>query len=101
MTANPLHEALREALRRIEPMLREVEDDIEAPFRDFRTGRVWTGPKAVLFQEQFGQCRDQVRRAAEAVVGELRAAAARTPPQVTEEEAAALRKRYELPLPPG
>ncbi|GGP13034.1 hypothetical protein LDL08_32580 [Nonomuraea glycinis] len=97
LVSNPLHEALRNALRVVEPMIGEIDSDIETPYRQFQSGTVWTGPTAKLFGDQFAQLRSRVRASEERIVGELRAELGRTPIEVTEEEAAQIKRRYGLP----
>ncbi|MFI7618292.1 hypothetical protein ACIBP6_44450 [Nonomuraea terrae] len=97
MVANPLREALQNALRVVGPMVEEISSDIEKPYRQFQSGTVWTGPTAKLFGEQFAQFRSRVRASGEGIVGELQAMLGRTPAQVTEEEAVDIRRKYGLP----
>ncbi|PZG19831.1 hypothetical protein [Nonomuraea aridisoli] len=97
MVVNPLHEALQNALRLVGPMIEEISSDIERPYQQFQSGTVWTGPTAKLFADQFAQFRSRVRASGEGMVGELRTALGRTPAQVTEEEAMAIRREYGLP----
>ncbi|WP_336211047.1 hypothetical protein [Nonomuraea sp. LPB2021202275-12-8] len=97
MVANPLHEALRNAMRVVGPMVEEIDRDIETPFRQFQSGTVWTGPTAKLFGDQLAQFRSRVRASGEGILGELRAVLGRTPAEVTEEEAVTIKRRYGLP----
>lgn len=97
MVANPLYEALRNTLHLVGPLVEEIERDIETPCRQFQAGTVWTGPTAKLFGDQLAQLRSRVRTSGERIVGDLRTTLSRTPPQVTEEEAEAIRRRYGLP----
>ncbi|WP_327587892.1 hypothetical protein OHA25_13500 [Nonomuraea sp. NBC_00507] len=78
-------------------MVEEIDSGIETPFRQFQSGTVWTGPTAKLFGDQFAQFRSQARASGERIVGELRTALGRTPVEVTEEEAVAIKRRYGLP----
>ncbi|GGK56810.1 hypothetical protein Ppa06_14970 [Planomonospora parontospora subsp. parontospora] len=96
MVPNPLHEALGEALRMVEPLLEEVEEAVETPFQAFHSGKVWTGPAAKRFDERLAHHRTRIRTSGEKVVSDLRQALARTPSQVTEEEARAIGARYGL-----
>ncbi|MEV4173871.1 hypothetical protein [Nonomuraea sp. NPDC049709] len=97
MVSNPLYEALQNALRVVGPMVQEIDSDIETPFRQFQSGTVWTGPTAKLFGAQLAQFRSRVRTSGERIVDELQTALGRTPVQVPEEEAAAIKRRYGLP----
>lgn len=97
MVPNPLHEALGDALRTVEPLVREIEDGLEAPCRELRSGRVWTGPAARRFDERLAHYRARVLGSGDKILSDLRQALARTPRQVTEEEARAIKKRYGLP----
>lgn len=97
MVANPLYEALRNALNAVGPLIDEVNTDIEAPYRRFEAGTVWTGPTARQFGDQFARFRARVRASGERIVGDLQTALSRTPPRVTEQEAEAIRKSYGLP----
>ncbi|MEU4836286.1 hypothetical protein [Streptosporangium sp. NPDC023615] len=97
MVPNPLHRALGETLRTVEPLLEEVEQTIETPFRAFHSGKVWNGPAAKRFEEQLTHHRTRVRSSGDKIVSDLRQALARTPQQVTEEEAKTIKARYGLP----
>jgi len=97
MVPNPLHEALRNALRLVGPLVEEIDSGIEAPLRQFEGGTVWTGPVAKLFGEQFAQFRSRTRTSGEGIVGDLRAMLGRTPVEVSEEEAVVIKRRYGLP----
>ncbi|MFF3666316.1 hypothetical protein [Microtetraspora malaysiensis] len=97
MVPNPLYEALGDALRRVEPLVREVEQGVEAPYQDFRSGTVWTGPAAERFDAQLAQHRTRVRGAGDRIVSDLRQTLARTPSEVTEQEARSIKIRYALP----
>ncbi|MFG2078001.1 hypothetical protein [Nonomuraea maritima] len=97
MVANPLHEALQSALRAVGPLVEEITSGIDTPYRQFRSGTVWTGPTAKLFAEQLAQLRSRVRASGEGIVADLQAQLGRTPAQVTEEEAAEIRRRYGFP----
>jgi hypothetical protein len=96
MVPNPLYEALGDALRVVEPLITEVEKNIEAPFQQLRSGVVWAGPAAQRFDAQLSQYRSRVLGAGDKVLSDLRLALARTPRQVTEDEARAIRNRYGL-----
>ncbi|MEU1881584.1 hypothetical protein ABZ470_30150 [Streptosporangium sp. NPDC020072] len=97
LVPNPLHAALEDALRTIEPLVQEVESGFETPFQAFHSGGVWTGPAAKRFDEQLVGHRTRLRGSADRILADLRQTLARTPRQVSEEEATAIRKRYGLP----
>ncbi|MEU0519790.1 hypothetical protein [Streptosporangium sp. NPDC006007] len=97
LVPNPLYEALGDALRTVEPLVQEIEKGIEAPCRDFHAGRVWTGPAARRFDAQLAHQRARVRNSADKILADLRRTLARTPRQVTEEEARTIKRRYGLP----
>ncbi|MEV4461685.1 hypothetical protein [Microbispora sp. NPDC049633] len=97
LVPNPLYLALGEALRTAEPLVGEIEKAVEGPYLYFHNGTVWTGPAARRFDVEFAQNRSRVRGSAERILSELRQALARTPPEVTEEEARSIRTRYDLP----
>ncbi|MEV7008472.1 hypothetical protein [Streptosporangium sp. NPDC051022] len=69
----------------------------EAPFRALQSGAVWSGPAAKRFDGQFTQYRTRLRGSADRIVSDLRQVLARTPRQVSKEEAEAIRKKYGLP----
>ncbi|WP_440098850.1 hypothetical protein [Streptosporangium sp. H16] len=97
LVPNPLHAALGEALRTVEPLVQEIESGIETPFRDFHEGTVWTRPAAKKFDAQLVQHRTRVRGAGEKIISDLRRTLAITPRQVSEEEARTIKQRYGLP----
>jgi hypothetical protein len=97
MVANPLYEALTNALRTVEPLINEIEISIETPYQQFHSGKVWSGPAARRFDGQFAHHRTRVRSSADKVLADLRQTLARTPPKVTAEEATAIAARYGLP----
>ncbi|MEU8201510.1 hypothetical protein [Streptosporangium sp. NPDC049046] len=97
LVPNPLHAALGEALRTVEPLVQEIESGIDPPYRDFHEGRVWTGPAAKKFDAQLVQHRTRVRGAGEKIISDLRRTLAVTPLQVSEEEAKMIKQRYGLP----
>ncbi|MEU6741097.1 hypothetical protein [Streptosporangium sandarakinum] len=97
MVPNPLHEALGETLRTVEPLVREIESSLDAPCREFHSGKVWTGPVAKRFDAELASRHARVRDSGDRILADLRQAMARTPRQVTEEEARAIRSRYGLP----
>lgn len=97
MVPNPLHQALTDALRRVEPMVQEIVTGIDTAYRTFHTGKVWTGPKAKQFDGELSHHNTRVRRAGDNLVADLRQALSRTPPEVTEEVAQRLRAHYDLP----
>ncbi|GLW11940.1 hypothetical protein Misp01_70680 [Microtetraspora sp. NBRC 13810] len=97
LVPNPLYTALENALRRVEPLIQEIDQGIEGPYQEFHAGKVWTGPTAKRFDAQLGQYRTRVQTSGRNVLADLRQTLARTPREVTEEEAATLRKRYGLP----
>ncbi|MCG5218213.1 hypothetical protein [Streptosporangium sp. KLBMP 9127] len=96
MVPNPLYTALGDALRSVEPLVQQIEKGVEAPYQAFYSGNVWTGPAAKRFEGQFTRYRTLVRGSGERVVTELRQALARTPREVTEEEAKMIIRRYGL-----
>ncbi|MEU6428035.1 hypothetical protein ABZ860_19265 [Microbispora sp. NPDC046973] len=97
LVPNPLYLALREALRTAEPLVEEIEKAVEGPYLFFHNGTVWTGPAARRFDAEFAQHRSRVRGSGDRILSDLRQALARTPPEVTEEEARSIRNRYDLP----
>ncbi|WP_440067228.1 hypothetical protein [Streptosporangium sp. OZ121] len=97
LVPNPLHAALGDALRTVEPLVQEIESGIETPFRDFHEGTVWTGPAAKKFDAQLVQHRTRVRGAGEKIISDLRRTLAITPRQVSEEEAKTIKQRYGIP----
>ncbi|MDP9848058.1 hypothetical protein [Streptosporangium lutulentum] len=97
MVPNPLYEALGEALRTVEPLVQEIEKGIEGPYRDFHSGKVWTGPAAKRFDAELSQQRTRVRGSGDKILSDLRQTLNRTPRQVTEEEAKMIKRRYGLP----
>ncbi|MEU9890223.1 hypothetical protein [Sphaerisporangium sp. NPDC051011] len=96
LVPNPLCAALEEALRAVETMIREVDDDIERPFQAFHSGGVWTGPAAVRFDTQLAHYRTRVRGSGDKILSDLRLALARTPREVTDHEARSIAHRYGL-----
>lgn len=96
MVPNPLYEALGDALRRVEPLVQEIDKDVEAPYRQFHSGKVWTGPAAKRFDGQLADYRTRARGSGEKILSDLRQALARTPRQVSEQEARMIRSRYGL-----
>ncbi len=96
LVTNPLHTALQNALRTVEPLVDDIEQRVEGPYLHFHNGTVWTGPAARRFDEEFTQHRSRVRIASDRILSDLRQALARTPPEVTEEEAKTIRVRYGL-----
>ncbi|WP_146178394.1 hypothetical protein [Nonomuraea fuscirosea] len=78
-------------------MLEEISNSMETPYRQFQSGTVWTGPTAKLFGEQLAQFRARIRMSGDRIVGELQAALGRTPAQVTEDEAVAIKRKFGLP----
>ncbi len=97
MVPNPLYEALGNALRTVEPLVREIESTIEAPYQDFHSGDVWSGPAARRFDAQLAHHRARVRGSADKFLADLHGELARTPPKVTLDEARAIASRYRLP----
>ncbi|MEV5407546.1 hypothetical protein AB0K60_01740 [Thermopolyspora sp. NPDC052614] len=97
MVPNPLHLALQNTLRLVEPLVQAVDADLGRPVEKFHSGKVWTGPAAKLFDEQLAQFRSRVRASGDRILSDLHQALARTPQQVTEEEATTIRSRYDLP----
>ncbi|MEU4579765.1 hypothetical protein [Nonomuraea sp. NPDC023979] len=96
MVRNPLHEALQQAVRTIGPMLEQIDADVDRPTRMFRTGKVWTGPAAKQFDAQLAQFSSRARSSGQAIMDELRQVLSRTPTEVTEEEAASIKRKYRL-----
>ncbi|MEU6715357.1 hypothetical protein ABZ897_28165 [Nonomuraea sp. NPDC046802] len=96
MVRNPLYEALQNAVRTVGPMLEQIDGDVDRPCRMFRSGKVWTGPTAKQFDAQLNQLSARARTSAQAIMDELRQALSRTPTEVTEEEAASIRRKYGL-----
>ncbi|HEX4814634.1 MAG TPA: hypothetical protein VFV66_17985 [Nonomuraea sp.] len=78
-------------------MVEEIDRGVEAPFQRFQSGTVWTGPTATLFGEQLALFRSRARASGGRIIDELRTALGRTPAEVTEEEAALIKRRYGLP----
>ncbi|MBP2703603.1 hypothetical protein JOL79_07290 [Microbispora sp. RL4-1S] len=97
LVPNPLYVAVQQALRTVEPLVDEIERGIEGPYRDLHTGTVWSGAAAERFDAEFAHHRSRVRQVSDRVLADLRTALARTPPEVTEAEATAIRARYGLP----
>lgn len=97
LVPNPLYLAPREALRTAEPLVEEIGKAVEGPYPHFHNGTVWTGPAARRFDAEFAQHRARVRGSGDRILSELRQVLARTPPEVTEEEARSIRNRYDLP----
>ncbi|GAA3096886.1 hypothetical protein [Streptosporangium carneum] len=97
LVPNPLYAAMEDALRTVEPLVQEIERGVETPFQAFHSGTVWSGPAAKRFDEQFVHHRTRLRGSADKILSDLRQTLARTPRQVTEEEAKVIRKRYGLP----
>lgn len=96
MVRNPLHEALQQAISTIGPMIEQINADVDRPCRMFHSGKVWTGPTAKQFDAQLAQFSSRARASGHAIVDELRQVLSRTPSEVTEEEAAAIRRKYRL-----
>lgn len=97
LVPNPLHVALQDALRLVEPLVQAVDRDLGVPCEKLHSGKVWTGPAARLFDQQLAQLRSQVRLSNDRIISNLREVLARTPREVTEEEAKSIRVRYGLP----
>ncbi|SEN11210.1 hypothetical protein [Nonomuraea pusilla] len=96
MVRNPLYEALQQAVRTIGPLIEQIDADVDRPCRMFRTGKVWTGRSAKQFDAQLAQYGTRVRTSGQAIMDELRQALSRTPSEVTEEEAASIRRKYRI-----
>ncbi|MDA0633081.1 hypothetical protein OUY22_06580 [Nonomuraea sp. MCN248] len=96
MVRNPLYEALQQAVSTIGPMIEQINADVDRPCRLFHSGKVWTGPSARQFDAQLTQFSSRARTSGQAIVDELRQVLSRTPSEVTEEEAASIRRRYRL-----
>jgi hypothetical protein len=97
MVPNPLHVALQNTVRLVEPLVQAIDRDLGRPVEKFHSGKVWTGPAARLFDQQLAQLRSRVRTSGDRILADLHQALARTPRQVTEEEAKTIRSRYGLP----
>jgi uncharacterized protein YukE len=96
MVRNPLHEALQQAMRTIGPMIEQINAEVDRPCRMFHSGKVWTGPAAKQFDVQLAQFSLRARTSGQAIMDELRQVLSRTPSEVTEEEAASIRRKYRL-----
>ncbi|MEV4566788.1 hypothetical protein AB0K12_23720 [Nonomuraea sp. NPDC049419] len=96
MVPNPLREALRDALKTIEPLLHEMRDGLDAPFKNFHTGRVWTGPVAKGFDGELDRHNGRVQYASETILNDLRWLITRTAAEVTEQQAQEISRRYGL-----
>ncbi|MEV5329776.1 hypothetical protein AB0K67_37100 [Nonomuraea sp. NPDC052634] len=96
MVSNPLHEAIQHAIRTISPLIENINADVDRPCRTFHTGKVWTGPSAKQFDAQLTHFSTRARTAGQAILDDLRTLLARTPTQVTEEEAATIKRTYRL-----
>lgn len=96
MVANPLREALQETLKRIEPLLHEMRDALDTPFKNFHTGRVWTGPVAKAFDGELDRHNGRVMHASETMLNDLRWLITRTPAEVPEQQALEITRRYNL-----
>jgi uncharacterized protein YukE len=96
MVRNPLHEALQQAMRTIGPMIEQINAEVDRPCRMFHSGKVWTGPAARQFDAQLAQFSLRARTSGQAIMDELRQVLSRTPSEVTEEEAASIRRKYRL-----
>ncbi|TDC07677.1 hypothetical protein E1267_12700 [Nonomuraea longispora] len=77
-------------------MIEQIDTDVDRPRRMFRTGKVWTGPTAKQFDAQLSGFSARARTAGQAIMDELRQALSRTPSEVTEEEAASIKRKYGL-----
>ena len=96
LVPNPLHEALANALRTVEPLIRDIEATIEPPYQQFHSGRVWSGPVAQRFDAQLAHHRTRVRNAGERILADLRQALTRTPAEVPADEARVIATKYGL-----
>ncbi|GGP15251.1 hypothetical protein LDL08_26015 [Nonomuraea glycinis] len=96
MVRNPLHEALQQAMRTIGPMIEQINAEVDRPCRMFHSGKVWTGPAAKQFDSQLAQFSLRARTSGQAIMDELRQVLSRTPSEVTEQEAASIRRKYRL-----
>ncbi|WP_169984158.1 hypothetical protein [Microbispora sp. H10836] len=97
LVTNPLHTALQNAVRTVNPLVDDIEQRVDGSYLHFHSGTVWTGPAARRFDEEFAQHRSRVRTASDRILSDLRQTLARTPPEVTEDEARKIRIRYSLP----
>ncbi|WP_431931520.1 hypothetical protein [Nonomuraea jabiensis] len=97
MVSNPLYEALQHAIRAIGSMIEQINTDVDRPSKMFHTGKVWTGPSAKQFDAQLTLLGTRTRTSGQAIMDELRQILGRTPSEVTEEEAASIKRRYGLP----
>ncbi|WP_327588578.1 hypothetical protein OHA25_17210 [Nonomuraea sp. NBC_00507] len=96
MVPNPLREALRDALKTIEPLLHEMQDALDAPAKNFHTGRIWTGPVAKTFDVELDRQNRRVQHAGETILNDLRWQITRTAAEVTERQALEISRRYDL-----
>lgn len=96
MVPNPLREALQDTLKTIEPLLHEMRNALDAPFKNFHTGRVWTGPVAKAFDGELDRHNGRVKHASETMLNDLRWLITRTPAEVPEQQALEISRRYNL-----
>ncbi|MEZ0075374.1 hypothetical protein [Planotetraspora sp. GP83] len=96
LVPNPLYVALEDALRVVQPLVHEIEAGVEAPYQAFHSGHVWTGPTAKAFDAQLAHYRTYVRSSGDKILSDLHEALARTPHEVTAEEAKVIMSRYGL-----
>lgn len=96
MVPNPMRTVLMEALREVEPLVREIDERLERAYQEFHTGKVWNGPVARRFDAQLAHQRARARMCGDRILTELREALARTPSEVVEEVAQRLRAKYDL-----
>ncbi|HLU71719.1 MAG TPA: hypothetical protein VKZ82_06040 [Nonomuraea sp.] len=97
MVPNPLYEALREAERKLTPLIQNATQAIEQSYKEFHSGKIWTGPTAKLFDAHLELHRTRVVRAATDILEDLRERMAALPRQVDEKQAQALSRQYDLP----
>ncbi|WP_346106576.1 hypothetical protein [Nonomuraea maheshkhaliensis] len=87
MVPNPLREVLQDTLKTIEPLLHEMRNALDTPFKNFHTGKVWTGPVAKAFDGELDRHNGRVN---------LRWLITPTPAEVPEQQALEITRRYNL-----
>lgn len=97
LVPNPLYTALQDTIRLVEPLVQAVNRDFGGLCEKFRSGKVWTGPSARVFDQQLAQLEGRVRSSNHRIVTDLQQALIRIPREVTEDEAKDIRVRYRLP----
>ncbi|WP_214107157.1 hypothetical protein [Acrocarpospora catenulata] len=97
LVPNPLHVALQDTIQTVVALIHATETDLGRPCEVFRSGKVWTGPAAKLFDGQLAQLRARVHTSGDRILADLHYSLSRTPSQVTQEEARTISARYNLP----